>query len=228
MRWALLLGLLASSSGCSLLVDHFNECGKSSDCAPGHLCVQSYCVSTYCPNTYGSDAGDTIHWALLPLTDSTGKADPAEQARLQAALLALNQLASFPVGGHSFTVYVCDTGSDPGVLANELDYLIKKKGIVAGIHSGSAQVLAAAPVAVAPGVLVMSPSATSPAIASLNADAALPAGLRCGWCAAHRPLGRAPGAADGHPHHPAHQVRHPGIEHLFERGEQGGDPLGPG
>jgi branched-chain amino acid transport system substrate-binding protein len=182
--WALCAAALC---GCSLIVDHFSECNRASDCGAGKLCVQNYCVTTNCFAVYGSGAGNSLAFAaLMPLTEATkpdAGTDQAQLADLDAALLAFNQLAATPVGGQTTSLYACDTGNDPAVLTNELQELVQAHHLVAAIVSHSSQVLAVAPPAVQDNVLVMSPTATSPSITSLSANAPGPGGqnVRMVW-----------------------------------------------
>jgi branched-chain amino acid transport system substrate-binding protein len=181
-----------ASAGCSFIVDHFNECTTSADCAPGLTCVadpqnsgQHFCVDipAGCSGiedagilaTYGDVDAGTLHLgATINFTATTNGVttlalDKVEN--MKAIALALSDINSNLGAGHeTFVLHVCDTQGNTSLETTQVTWMMSQLGVPAFIIPGSGQVEDAAQFTVPAGALIMSNTATSPAITSLSAN----------------------------------------------------------
>jgi branched-chain amino acid transport system substrate-binding protein len=193
LRAAARMGFMACAlTGCSFIVDHFNECASSADCPSGRTCVvdpensgQHFCVNIPegCSGiadagilaTYGDVDAGTLHLgATINFTSTTnGVVTLAldKVQNMQAIALALGDINSNLGAGHkTFVLHVCDTGGDTSLETTQLTWMMGQLGVQAFIIPGSTQVLNAANLTVPAGALIVSNTATSPAITSLSAN----------------------------------------------------------
>ncbi|MCA2979146.1 MAG: ABC transporter substrate-binding protein, partial [Myxococcaceae bacterium] len=119
------------------------------------------------PSTGASARADDIRLAaLLPLSNARtgGLPDTSEAAGLNALALAVTDVNSQNgIDGRRFTLYVCDTGRDSSVIAEQTRWMVEQLGVPAVVTSGSRQTLAVTdtPVQRDAGTLVISATATA-------------------------------------------------------------------
>ncbi len=190
MERAVTLGIWALSvpalTGCSLTVAQgFRECTTDADCPTGRVCAERYCVAAPagCESTFGAtDKTNRIPFgATLPLPPNgalDGGADEAEKQRLNALVLALDEVNHRGgVGGRPLALYLCRSGGDDSKAAEQTTWLTEQVRVPAVFTSGNAQTLAAATVSVPHDVLLMTATSTGPELTALDDANGGPVGL---------------------------------------------------
>jgi branched-chain amino acid transport system substrate-binding protein len=173
------LGILTLSTvllaGCSFTTAAgLSECETSADCGVNQVCTQNFCLPlpAGCGTQYGDTSADAVQiGAVLPLSLSAtnpevGK-DESEEQGLNAILLALDEINQRGAAGKKISLNVCDTAFDEVRTAQQTQWLVTEKKIVALLTAGSSQTLAAADVTLKNNVLTMSSSGTSPELAGV-------------------------------------------------------------
>jgi branched-chain amino acid transport system substrate-binding protein len=162
-------------AGCSFTTAAgLSECETSADCAENQVCTQNYCLPlpAGCGAHYGETAADAVQiGAVLPLslsaTNPDAGKDDSEVQGLNAILLALDEINQRGAAGKKISLHVCDTAFDATRTAEQSQWLVTEKKIVALLTAGSSQTLAAAEVTLKNNVLTMSSSGTSPELAGV-------------------------------------------------------------
>ena len=174
------LGILTLSTlllaGCSFTTaSGLSECETSADCGENRVCTNNFCLPlpAGCGAQYGDPSADAVQiGAVLPLsisaTNPEAGQDESEVAGLHAILLALDELNQRGAAGKKISLNVCDTAFDELRTAQQTQWLVTEKKIVALLTAGSSQTLAAADVTIKNNVLTMSSSGTSPELAGVS------------------------------------------------------------
>ncbi|MFL5348081.1 MAG: ABC transporter substrate-binding protein [Hyalangium sp.] len=162
-------------AGCSFTTAAgLSECETSADCGKDRVCSNNFCLPlpTGCGTQYGDPSADAVQiGAVLPLSISAtnpeaGK-DESETQGLNAILLALDEINQRGAAGKKISLNLCDTAFDATRTAQQTQWLVTEKKIVALLTAGSSQTLAAADVTIKNNVLTMSSSGTSPELAAV-------------------------------------------------------------
>jgi branched-chain amino acid transport system substrate-binding protein len=174
------LGILALSTalltGCSFTTaSGLTECEVTADCGSEQVCTNNFCLPlpAGCGDRYPSTSSpeDIQIGAVLPLslsaTNPGAGQDESEKQGLNAILLALDEINQRGVLGKKVTLHVCDTAFEAPRTAQQTQWLVTEKKIVALLTAGSSQTLAAADVTLRNNVLTMSSSGTSPELAKV-------------------------------------------------------------
>ncbi len=162
-------------AGCSFTTAAgLSECETSADCGENQVCTQNFCLPlpAGCGTHYGETAADAVQiGAVLPLslsaTNPEAGKDESEVQGLNAILLALDEINQRGAAGKKISLNLCDTAFDELRTAQQTQWLVTEKKIVALLTAGSSQTLAAADVTIKNNVLTMSSSGTSPELAGV-------------------------------------------------------------